>query len=331
MSIQNNTLRTQEDVKELLRTDPFLKLWEDNYTKNYLNGTFGSTKARPLMFLVNTFQYQKLPVLLIAAGPSLDRNIKRIKEFENHFIIVCADVALFKLVEYGIKPDFVVNIDPHESISRFWRDFDTTDLCLVCPTTINPKALEKWNGKIFFFNQADKAGEPKGEILKRITKVFKGWGSIYNQYFIGATMLQFSKVLSPAKILLAGYDFGFTDNKAYCDGLLDIKIYLTGVPEGSAEYNEWMAKTKAAEVKKEVQAKLSTGQDIWTSNTLLFYKDQFRRLIQSLKLPVVNCTEGGILVEIPRMSIERAVLEYCRTPIQRKDVFELPKRKRKKR
>jgi len=324
-------LQTREDVKELLKNDPFLKLWEDNYSQNFLKGFFGSLKTKPLMFLVNTYQYQRLPVLLVAAGPSLDRNVKKIQEFKDRFIIVCADVALFKMLQYNIKPDFVVNIDPHESISRFWKDFDTSELCLVCPTTINPKALELWKGRIFFFNQTDRAGEPKGVLLKKLTKATSGWGSIYNQFFVGATMLQFSMILNPAKILLAGYDFGYTDDKAYCDGLLDIKIYLNDVPVGSDEYNQWMEKVKAAEIKREVQARLSNGQDIWTSNTLLFYKNEFVKLIQSSKLPVVNCTEGGILTEIIRMPLEKAVQEYCKVPIQRKDVFEMPKRKRKKR
>ena len=50
----------------------------------------------------------------------------------------------------------------------------------------------------------------------------------------------------------------------------------------------------------------------------------------SIKLPVINSTEGGILVEIPRMPLKQSLETYCIHTIEKSDTFELKKRKRRK-
>ena len=324
-------VQTEQEINELLKNDPFIKLWENNYSHNFLEEHFNKATVRPLMFLVNTAPYQRIPVVLVVAGPSIDKNIKVLKQYENNAIIVCADVILFKLLEHGIKPDFVVNVDPHASITRFIAHLDTSDLCLVCPTTTNPKTLETWKGRIFFYNQTDVANNPKGLALKRITRSTQGWGSIFNQFFIGATMLQFSAILRPSIVILAGYDFAYTDNKAYCDGFMHLKIYTDWGSIEAEGHGDVIKQLEKDELKKELEVQLSNKTSIWTSKTLHFYKQSFMMLVQSLRIPIINSTEGGILVEVPNIPLEKAMQTHCSSPIVKKDVFALPKRKRKRR
>ena len=209
-------MNTAEQVQEQYRTDPFIELWKNNYNTNLSEGLLASAKARPLVFLANSLPYSNIPIVLVVAGPSIDKNIGYLKEYKDKCIIICADVVLFKLLEHGIKPDFVINVDPHESIIRFWKSLDTSDLILICPTTTNPITIQYWKGKIFFYNQVDIEGSSKGEALKKLIKPTKNWGSVFNRFFIGATMFQIATIFKPLSIILVGYDFGFTDEKAYC-------------------------------------------------------------------------------------------------------------------
>ena len=319
-----------EKVQLQLNADPFIKLWEKNYNQNLSSGNLGSFRTKPLMYLHNMRPYQRVPVVLIVAGPSLDKNIEQLKAYQKNCLIICADVVLFKLLEHDIKPDFVVNIDPHESIGRFWSHLETSDLYLACPTTTNPATFENWKGRMFLFNQKDVDRSPKGDALKRITKTTAGWGNIFNQYFIGATMLQFSTLFLPSHVILVGYDFAYTDGKAYCDGFLDLKIYHLEDPVGSENHTKMVEWLKSQEIKKEVEIKTGVTTSVWTTRQLKFYKDSFVKLIKKMRCPVVNSTEGGILLEVSKMPLKDSMDRYCKTPIEKKNIWENSRHKRRR-
>lgn len=313
--------------------DPIIEKWVSNFKENFKNNEFTKENARPLMFLYNNRFYWNMPIVLVASGPSLDKNIKILKKFEKNAIILSADVALFKLVENDIIPDFVVTIDPSDMFVRFWEDVKTDESILICPTTIHPKSLESWRGKKFFFNQSDLKDTEKGKVLYEITKPTKGYGFIYNRFFIGATMLQVSTIFNPKPAILMGYDFAYTNNKAYCDGFLDRKIYDDTTEIGTQEHQNIINVLKEQEIKSDTELKDIYGHPIKTNKTYVFYRNSFLQLIhQVLKIKhIVNATEGGILAGVPNMSLEKCMEEYCKEEIQRRNVFALPKKKRKKR
>lgn len=316
--------------KDLVENDPFVKYWKDNYLYNYINKFFNKENTKPFMFLVNTKPYSKVPIVLVNAGPSLDKNIKLLKDYQKKCIIICADVVFFKLVENDIKVDFVINLDPSENIVRFWEGLDTSNTILICPTTTHPKTIEYWKGNIFLYNQIDLKGTYKGESLKKIIQPTEKFGNLPNKYFVGATMLQIASLLCPTIVLLIGWDFAFTDGKAYCDGFLDRKIYDNYHEEGSKEYLDQIEYLKSLEVKKEKEIKLPDGKIIYTLNNLELYKRVFLRLVLEYRVNVINTTEGGILTELPQDTFKSALEEFCKDIINKKDVFVLPKRKRHK-
>ena len=322
---------TQDEINEKLKNDPFIKLWEKNYYENYNNGKFSNEKTRPLSFLTNTQPYANVPIVLVGAGPSVDENIHYLKEFQNNCIIFCADINIFTLLEKDIKPDFVITIDPHEILSASWHDQNTSDLTLMCPTTVNPLLANMWQGNIFFFNQSDIPNTPKGDALKKLTKATAGWGSIENNFFVGATMLQLSRMLKPKVVLLAGYDFAYREEKTYCKGVFERRaLYDLEYKYDEKEHIKRIKELEDYEYKlKDIKINVN-GKEIWTTKKLLYYKNHFVHLYNDFKLPVINATEGGILTEIPRMPLKDALAKHCSTPIIKKDVFVLPKHKRKR-
>lgn len=322
------TLETKEKtLEEHLKTDPFLKIWTDNFNKNIENKVFSRENVRPLKYLINTLPYQGLPFVLVAAGPSLDKNLHLLKNYQDKCIIIINDIILFKVLEYNIKPDFVVLIDPSDSIKRFWDFFDTSDLTLVCPTTVSPITLSSWKGKVIFFSQSDRDSY-KGKVLKRIET---GFGNLENNYFVGATMMQLANILKPRLVTLIGHDFAFTDNKAYCDGVLDIKIWDDMYPIGSEEHEKQLKVVKEQEVKKELLVEFKeTKETVYTTRTLVLYKDTLAKLIKQYKLNVVNATEGGIFYDVKNCKFEDILKREYTQVINKIDHFNI-KRKRKKR
>ena len=327
--LKKQNIVNYEELMDKLKKDEFISIWKNNYKINMESGFLSNERTRPISFLTNTQTITNIPVVLIVAGPSIDKNLHYLKNYQDNCIIICADVVLFKLIEHNIKPDFVVNIDPSDSIVRFWDFLDTSDLTLVCPTTSSPKVYETWKGNFFIYNQTDIKNLPKNEVLKKINKINKNWGSFYNRLFVGATMTQLAELLKPSSIILIGYDFAFSDEKAYCDGFLDIKIYHLEDPVGSDAHTKMINKLKSDEIKKEVEIYVSKDQpSVWTSNTLNLYKKTYAEYAKKLPYKIINSTEGGILTEFEKMPLKNSLEKYCNSPLKTKNFNIIPKRKR---
>ena len=66
--------------------------------------------------------FQDIPAILVAAGPSLAKNVSCLRDAKGRSVIVAADTALRYLLENGVIPDFVVSIDPQETTSQKYAD-----------------------------------------------------------------------------------------------------------------------------------------------------------------------------------------------------------------
>ena len=56
-------------------------------------------------------RFKDIPAILVAAGPSLDKNIELIRELKEKAVIISVDSALPALLAHGVTPDFVTSID----------------------------------------------------------------------------------------------------------------------------------------------------------------------------------------------------------------------------
>jgi hypothetical protein len=320
-----------ENERKIMQKDPFIEKWIKNFNKNVENGTFSDERVKPFSFLINTKPYYNVPFVLVAAGPSLDKNIQILKNYQKKAIILTADVCLFKLLENDIKPDFVVSIDPANDFARFWKGLDTSQFSLICPVTAHPDIINEWKGKIFFFVQDDfKHSIEKYAALKKISKSIGNFGTIQNRFFVGATMLQVASNFNPSPAILIGYDFAYTGNKAYCDGFLERKIYDDTHEYGTPEHS-----AKIEELKKMEVRDIIPEQDIYdniTNSTRLyiFYRNSFSQLVQKLNINVINSTEGGILKKIKILPLLDSLNDYCKNEIKKIDTFVLPKRNKRR-
>lgn len=128
-------------------------------------------ELRPLDYLQNKFKFINIlrdysknslgnkPVILLAAGPSLQKNISWLKENQNKFIIIALSAVLSILEKEQIKPDIVTHIDGlEESIIHFTKlkDISFFDKTLFLISSRTPREivdiLKKQN--IFFFESS---------------------------------------------------------------------------------------------------------------------------------------------------------------------------------
>lgn len=62
---------------------------------------------------------EDMPAVLVAAGPSLDKNIERLKEIKDSVFILAVDTALNTTLKHGIIPDMTITVDGHKPLVLF--------------------------------------------------------------------------------------------------------------------------------------------------------------------------------------------------------------------
>lgn len=93
------------------------------YLYAYINRTTNTIKDKHRFLLFNKIKdnlniLKDLPVLYLAAGPSLDENIDWIHENQNKFFIVTIGSVYKKLINKGIKIDLVTTLDEQKWLKR---------------------------------------------------------------------------------------------------------------------------------------------------------------------------------------------------------------------
>ncbi len=209
---------------------------------------------------------------LVAAGPSLDKNVLQLKRIEGKYPIFVVDTALPTIQKNGIKPTYVICVEQDPLINRM--NIETEGITLLATTSVDPEFRKAWKGPVYLF------GSPLSlkKDIKARNKLFKnlGWaspgGNVSTMTFSMMTGLLFSK------IILVGHDFSYESIDRYYphDGpktMVPLKeIFRTHDLNGKIAYTD-----------------LSLyGYKHWTETMVsMLAKDQ--------PLRVINATEGGIL------------------------------------
>jgi hypothetical protein len=279
---------------KFVEADPFIAVWKDNYKRNVDSKIFQTTTRVDSFKTIFNLLSKDLPIILLADGPSLDRDLKSIKKLTHKFFIVCQDAVLYNCLKNKIKPNLVVSLDPSILVAFFWNDLDTSDLTLVSSTTLHPEALKSWKGKILFFNQSDSI-EFKNIVLRKITFKTRKYPYLQNSGWVGNTMFQVASVLNPVCIVLSGYDLAYTYKKYYCKYYLERRAAALGITKREViKY----------EVKKEIKFYDSeTKEYIYTSRLFQYYWDVLISMIKKSEKLVVTTPNPGILKQVKRIDL----------------------------
>ncbi len=124
------------------------KVWEQNYVQNKVD-IKKSLRDSPAV--------NGDPLLVIGAGPSLEKNLGLIDP--NLYNIAACDKVCPRLAKLGITPDliFALNSEPTDVVN--WIEpFNCSMAELVVPCGVHPDTYSKWNGAIRFINAVTSTG-----------------------------------------------------------------------------------------------------------------------------------------------------------------------------
>ena len=231
----------------------FSKVWLLNTLKNI--NAVNSSNAYKLSDLKNKFSGQT--ALILAAGPSLNDNIEKIKANRDKFVIFAVNKVLRVLDSKGITPDFAVCLDA----SR------------VAPTLAGLE-LFKYLFSIFIsFSQNDMVVKKLAEYNNIVA--YESGGSATTLAFVAAVQMGFSK------IIFSGLDMAFKGDV----------IYSTGEVINKVSDSQMVV----ANVKKNlVKVKSVTGDLVNTREDYAAFIQHFEALIKDLGFDeIYNTTSFG--------------------------------------
>lgn len=217
------------------------------------------------------YKFQGIPAALVLAGPSLEKNIELLKDFNGLIFVVGR--TLTPVCNLGVQPDLVFSVDNHDIIIETFGDYKIYDVPLVTLGQCNPLVVKGCQSpyKYFIYNGAEVAG-----LLNiRVNPCLDLAGSV-------ATLcLSTANYLGCSPIIFLGQDLAFEGNKRYAKGA---DSFLTA---GMSKEGTWGLRKIKGYYGNEVYSDAQMISFLnWIENFILTHPDS----------KYINCTEGGAYI-----------------------------------
>lgn len=229
-----------------------------------------------------------IPAVIVAAGPSLDKNVEELRLAKNKCFMIVVDTALNTVINQGIVPDFTLSLDSHKPINLFANEKIPFIPMMVCKYS-NYRILDIHKDKRFYMGDEN---DYLNYLSKKYTKEpiysLETGGSVSNNAFSLAQYLGFKK------IILVGQDLAFTEGKRHTKS-------VTAIHKNPEAYIRRKGTIYIDDI---------FGNKVLTEGNMDDYRKWFEN--QILKYPdirVIDATEGGALIKGTEICTLKDIIE----------------------
>lgn len=275
--VKNNAIR--EKLEQIFIRDSGIRNMEVEMRSNFRDNIISCNHY--VSELKNQFKGKK--VVIVAAGPSLDKNIHVLRDRGEHTVVLCVGTAFRKLVRENILPDYVIFLDGQPNMTEQIEGFDTNGVSALIASTAYKGIAGKYQGEKYLICQKD---YPPAEqyASEKDYELFETGGSV------STIALDVAIRLQSAQIAFAGLDLAYTNNYAHAADTSN--VYQDGIEE-----------------MKQVPA--IGGGTVPTSKIFQMYNRWIAERVKRMDvtMPVVDATEGGAVIPgLEIMSLEAFLL-----------------------
>lgn len=235
--------------------------------------------------LEEKINFEKVPAIIVAAGPSLDKNIDDLKGAAGKAFIFATDSAMRMLDKHEIVPDAYLTIDPVKPKVLFENKLSDSIPLFYCSNSVF-EHIEGLHGRKVFCH-IDNMLPP---FIKGEQEQISAGGNVASSAFSIAQYLGFKN------IIIMGQDLAFTDDKKHASVVYDEKKLSE---EDEEEYP---------------LVKGQNGEMLRTFYNFVLYKEWYEGTLEKYKdkLTCINATEGGAYIEgAVHMPLKEAINKYC--------------------
>ena len=152
-------------------------------------------------------RFRHAPLVVVSAGPSLDRNVHELRGMEDRCFILSVDTALRPLLSAGVMPHAVLIADPSKENARHVVGAVPASTYLIAEQAVHPSALQGAE-KRFLFGLGmfpDSLFEKFGFGKSRL----EAWGSV------ATTALDLACRMEASPVIFVGQDFAYSWDQEY--------------------------------------------------------------------------------------------------------------------
>jgi len=235
-------------------------------------------------------KFENIPAVVVAAGPSLDKNVHLLVRNRDNVIIIAVDTAVNPLLKHGVKPHIVVTADPTFENYTHICDCSPGDFYLVAEPMTYPLALKQFADKLFIASFGDKMMHYLQKFIGEQGKL-KVWGSVSSMAF------DLAKSMGASPVIFIGQDFAFSGGRNYCSSTEHENVVLSS---GSTD-------TRTVSEQTDI-----FGFPVMVEQQHQTYADYLSKEFRKTQCKIINATEGGILKEgVELMSLRDALFRFA--------------------
>lgn len=270
------------------RLKQFIK-YNINKNISLINDCVGINKFKDL--------FKNIPVFIVAAGPSLDKNIDHLKLIKERGVIIVVDTALPLLLDRQIWPDFIVSIEPIDYIyQHVFKNYPQLDIPLLHSLATSHQLLSNYQGrKVIGLSKKDLMMDKIAAVVKK--------GRILTGGTVAITALDFAYNLGGKPIIFVGQDFAFGDNG---------QTHAT---------NTFYQKRKLDPAHLRKIPGIS-GKDVYTSTNYYLYLRSFEKYIATNPTEYIDATEGGAVIKGTKIKdLSLVIQDHCNYSVQKSELI----------
>lgn len=244
-----------------------------------------------------------IPAVIVAAGPSLDKNCHWLLNARDSMLIICVDTALKTLLKNGVTPHIVVALDALLQNYYHLAGAERADYTLVVNPVTYPLILTECVGPMMITSYS----EPMVQWLEQFTGDL---GENLTGGSVATAAFDLAIRMGCSPIILTGQDLAFTGNRTHSGGGANEEFIYNAAGEMSGAetlHNEAIS----FENRGIVEGNL--GHTLKSSVKMTTWRNWFEIRIAQKGVDCINATEGGAaIVGAKPMCLPEVMLGYGR-------------------
>lgn len=274
----------------------FDKLWAYNIASNAakISTHYGANKFFD--------KYKNIPAIIVSAGPSLEKNIRKLKEMKNKALIIAVDTAMKPLFSHNISPHFVITIDPQKKNSKYFRNVDFKDSVLIAESSVDKEAIDSFNGAIYFINSIF-------PLAKYFMEELGNRGDITTGGSVSTAAYDFAIRIGANPIIMVGLDLSFPNYQTHIKGSYHEENFFTEIYKLDSYDSRIYKVLIAGNLREE---KNIYNEKVWTDSRFDMYKNWYEeQCLKYNQIKFYNATEGGIVINgMENINLEELIQKF---------------------
>ncbi|MCT4585624.1 MAG: DUF115 domain-containing protein [Peptostreptococcaceae bacterium] len=241
--------------------------------------------------LLNNYNdvYKNKPAVVVASGPSLEKNIKYLKEYQDKILILSCDGSYKRLKMEGIKAHAIGSIERIKATYKAFYEGEESnfdkDLVMLSPAVVRKDVIDIFKDRFLSFYKPDMHGTWFGNMTNK--------GDFFNGASVAHLLFGFAQKMKCNPIILIGQDLAYSkDGVSHAKGVSVIEY------KDKKDY--------------EIYLKDINGEDVGSTHIWKMFKEIYEEALTFTDCKVIDATEGGAYIEGTEVAKFKETLEtYC--------------------